>query len=352
MITRHIRAALLATLLLPAAALAQPEDIQATPGNDVTADMPSNTETSTADTTNANTQASAPGTDSPDYSTWYQVEVIIFAQRNAPASDEVWSQADLAYPAHMLAIAPVSDDELQPNNLAELGQLISTPQASMEASSPQPGPTGDFLFEDKSLHRQDLSVEDTDKTENADAASAQAEAARILSENLPQAFRAVEDSDYDLDGIAGSIRRSSLYRLLLHVAWRQPVVADADADPVLIQTGKRYGDDYEIDGTLTVSRSRFLHVDTNLWFNQFAQKYDQEMPLPAIVANMDPGVLKRHPALVDAEKQRDNYIKVESYPMRQSRRMRSATLHYLDNPYFGVLIEINPFDYTPEAAPQ
>ena len=67
---------------------------------------------------------------------------------------------------------------------------------------------------------------------------------------------------------------------------------------------------------------------------------------------MDPATRQQYPELVAAEEKKDNFVKVQTYRMKLSRRMRSATLHYLDNPYFGVLIEVNDFTYSPPGGGQ
>jgi len=139
----------------------------------------------------------------------------------------------------------------------------------------------------------------------------------------------------------------------LHSGWLQPVDTGAESIPVLIQTGDRYADFFEIEGTIAVSRSRFLHVDTDLWFTQFVTKSEQQPPLPDIVNSFDIDTRMKYRDLVEAERQRDNFVRIQSHSMRLSRRMRSATLHYLDNPYFGVLIQIDEFTYElPESVPE
>ncbi|HKI74313.1 MAG TPA: CsiV family protein [Pseudomonadales bacterium] len=302
-------------------------------------------------------RADAPA--APNYSSWFQVEIIVFAQRTPTPTDEAWIPAPLAYPAHMLAIAPSSPDQLKPGNLEELQALLASPAADTVTPEPTTDAGDEYLFEDKSrFHSRSPSVEETatqDNTPNSAQAADAAETAQvqaIFSADLPQAYRALPDDSLNLDSVARSIQRSSLYRMLLHVGWLQPIVSEDDSDPVLIQAGDRYGNDFEVDGTLTVSKSRFLHVDTDLWYTQFAKKYDEEAPLPEFVSDLPRDVLAQYPNLVAAAEQKDNYVKVQTWRMNLSRRMRSGTLHYLDNPYFGVLIEIDEFKYSPPAGAQ
>lgn len=259
----------------------------------------------------------------------------------------------------MVAISPLSNNDLKPVNLAELTQLLGTSantgQQQNADQQTQATPSG-YMFADKSrFYHQPVPASQTTQ-QNSQAAAAQAEdlaaAKKIFDAHLPRAFRALPDSALHLNGVAHSIELSSLYRLLLHVGWLQPIPKDGTSWPVLVQGGERVGPDYEIDGTLTVSRERYLHVETNLWFSQFKKKYDAAPPLPAVVTNLDAATRNKYPELVDAAEKGVNYVKVQSYIMRMSHRMRDDTLHYLDNPFFGVLIQVSEFNYTPPAGAQ
>lgn len=293
---------------------------------------------------------------------WYQIEVIVFAQRNPQITNEQWQLQPLKYPANMLTLATADGSNLRPLNLSQLKSLMAW-EAMMGGSltgSPAPGRADtEFLFEDRSRFSgtrmpdelrtgsgsnkdEDLSTVDTQPADLND----------ILYPDEPQAFELVPTGDRVLSRLAGSINRSSRYRLLSHLAWRQPVTATGDAFPILVQAGDRVDDMYELDGTLTVSRARFLHVQTNLWFTEFTKKYEQELPMPDIVAEFSPGTLREYPDLVAVERTRGNYVPVQSHHMDISRRMRSATLHYLDHPYFGVLVQIEQFSYQSETEPE
>lgn len=300
----------------------------------------------------------------PDYSDWYQVEIVVFANRSAIAGDESWGAEALGYPGDMVAIA---GDTVRPWRLEQIPELEAMASEAQGASAnddaaTQAAPDSGFLFEGRSRYSRNSALEQMRReaasgqsgasdSDAADGPSAEPlDLAALFANDLPAPFKAVPANALELDRIVGSINRSTRYRLLLHMAWRQPVPASDESWPILIQAGKRYDDLYEVDGTITVTRSRYLHADTNLWFTDFAQKYDQQAPLPEIVSELDPATLRKYPDLVNAARERGNYLAVGSYPMKISRRMRSGTLHYLDNPFFGVLIQVEPFDYKPGPA--
>lgn len=137
-----------------------------------------------------------------------------------------------------------------------------------------------------------------------------------------------------LQAIADTMRRSSLYRPLLHWRWRQPGWERAQAHAIhvqipagsnLPQTGVATGTSKFLlqqlrnnldagitdtagqpllDGTLTLTRSRYLHMAVDLIY------IDPNTGIPM--------------------------------QLKESRRMRSGELHYLDQPRFGVLVQVTP----------
>src|SRR5690606_8502902 len=114
------------------------------------------------------------------------------------------------------------------------------------------------------------------------------------------------------------------YRILFHQRWRQPVGQREQMLPVYVQGGRTLPgqppapqddapepvalpDQPELQGTLLLSESRFLHLEPNLWL-----------------------------ALTDGEGER--YFA----SLNGTRRLRAGELHYLDNPRIGVLVKISP----------
>lgn len=133
---------------------------------------------------------------------------------------------------------------------------------------------------------------------------------------------------------AASIAGSRRYRLIRHLAWRQPGLDDENALPVQVNIGTAFPvylpdnvqdfDDFipaslnptaefsqqvstsTVAGSITVRLGRFLHVDARLVYT-------------------------------DEETQ-------QSFRLLQSRKMRSRELHYIDNPRFGLLTRILPLE--------
>ncbi|HSJ47259.1 MAG TPA: CsiV family protein [Gammaproteobacteria bacterium] len=138
--------------------------------------------------------------------------------------------------------------------------------------------------------------------------------------SLPHSFE--QDADWQalpgsarkLTAVAEALRRSSNYRPLAHLHWRQALMEPAAAQSIDIASlnGAR-GDraNPRVEGSLRLSVARYLHLDADL-------------------------------RLVED----DRYMRQDSqaaiYSMRQSRRMRSGELHYLDHPRLGILALITP----------
>jgi len=292
------------------------------------------------------------GSPVPDYSNWYQVEVLIFAQRTPPESDEIWPEADMTYPADMAAIGPEDDADIKPWSLSQLEQLMAADTTARTNGSPQNRDT-EFLFEDKSRFSQDPNLlaktRTGDRTGTDETGTESVSIKQYFNNDLPRAFREVDPGRLNMNRIARSLTRSSDYRLLSHIAWRQPL--DDHDIPVMIQAGDRYEGLYEVDGTLTVSRARYLHVDTDLWFTEFVPVQDRGrfgQSAPPLQTNLSQAVLDQYPQLVNQAEHKHDFMPVHIHPMTQSRRMRSGEVHYLDHPFFGVIIRVDEFDYEPE----
>jgi len=203
-------------------------------------------------------------------------------------------------------------------------------------------------------------------------------------------YRVLPSGEFRLQDSVTRLVESSRYELLLHVAWRQPGVELEQALPVWLKGGRIYGSEYtsidnqielienipqarsddptaekdyafdeqtlealelqileqqnarakqglyEFEGKITIALSRYLHAYTDLVFRRPRLSVDpvannpvQEQYLAAYAA--DTRILNNH-------------------RLKEHRRMRSKTLHYLDNPEFGMLILITRHQATAETA--
>ena len=127
---------------------------------------------------------------------------------------------------------------------------------------------------------------------------------------LQQGLDDLPDSQFALNDVAGALQRSGSYRVLAHRLWRQSVYDRQSAVPYLLHTTAG-SSVREIDGSITLIRERYLHLAVDLTLTS-------------------PEVL---------------------YRLDETRRIRSGELHYFDNPRFGVIARVTPYD-SDESAPE
>lgn len=291
---------------------------------------------------------------------WYQIEVIIVERLTSAAQTEVWPKdIVLAYPAksrylEFIAQEETTDEQMQNQLTAQEGAIAP-------------------------------SAVEADLTE--------------------QPFIPLATADQQLNSIAKRIARTNHLHLLFHQAWRQPLTGADQAPAIVVQAGKQFDDHYELEGSLKVSVSRYLHIDANLWLTAFEANYGQpqgqwpELPeAPINVANivieqsignelgddnenlLDEDVNQpAEPApseissqqldsLLFAEPTTDNlggfnfntgmkpvneapepekiknFVVTQIVTLQQQRRMRSGELHYIDHPKLGLLVKVTPYD--------
>ena len=317
---------------------------------------------------------------------WFQIELLIFSHEKSTPDDEFWPLADLRYPPKMVTVGPALDELLKPINLGQLRDIIEY-QKILEATSAYQNPrmTGEnnFLFDNpkrsstrrngsSTLDEEDLmsglnpdipELEDVlplppalqypatniDPTvpDNSELVAVQLD--ELFNEELgTEAYRALPQEQLSMRSVSRGLRRSPRYRVLYHSAWRQPIVEMEQSIPILIQAGERFDDYYELDGTVTISLARFLHIDTDLWFTSFLPRFnvDQSGLASEGMRGLQPDerdLLSQYPDVYRFESRRDTYIPYQTYKLVQSRRMRSAKLHYLDHPAFGLMLRITEY---------
>ena len=135
----------------------------------------------------------------------------------------------------------------------------------------------------------------------------------------PDGWTRLPESEHRLTAVADALRRSASYRPLAHVRWRQAVLAP-DASPSIDFTALTGRAQQEatprVVGNLRLSVARYLHLETDL-------RLVEDHPYAA----WEPGT--------------------RVFPLRQSRRMRSGELHYIDHPRMGILVLVTPYTAAP-----
>lgn len=271
---------------------------------------------------------------------WFQIEVSIFSNESFTDRDEESWQAErseLSYPNALRRLHQLSDllitDEMINDAIAESTEqdflpVIEEAQAQLDeealaaieraellaqilATGPQPPrPEGEFKFFD------------------------------FLRD--PYLQLTPEDSDFQQTNRA--LERSADHRLLFHGLWRESVADPSDAIPLYVQGGVRYGDQQELQGTITLrfneNRDRIV-IDSNLWLSEYSASAnpESEWQLPAI-----PEAMKTDLDLLTRDEQSLPYGINRVFHMQQSREMRSTEFHYIDHPAMGIVILVEPYE--------
>ncbi len=239
---------------------------------------------------------------------YYDVEVILFKHNNLDAiSSEYWEiippiEADID--ANTLASSPVNPEK--PRN-------ITTNIAS-------------YLVSEKQFNPTDKRVSVIEKKQ------------RIL--NKP--------SDH--------IRYSKDYLLLAHIAWKQPGFSKDEALPVDFIFSHKNS---HISGNINIVLSRYLHTKVDFSLIEEVCRPDPEEVFPTqkdIDDKVKVEVKTTQQQLAKADKdlattpQEQQIAEIpvnitcqtEKILFKQSRKMRSKQLHYIDHPVFGLLVQITP----------
>lgn len=238
---------------------------------------------------------------------WYQVELIVFAQGSSPdEGEEVWRpDITLSYPSNWL-------------------ELVDPDQADLDEDGMQAPGVGE----------------------------------RQLGE---RALALLPAEEFTLRREAQRLERDSRYRILFQGAWRQPLAENRQEPAILITGGEQFDDHYELEGSVQLSLRTYLHIDTNLWLSQFNTNFGQERePWPQLPRRpnqvLDTDTLFRWNGGSSRQWQSFNqswdyeailaqpYVVENIVQLKQSRRMRSGELHYIDHPRMGLLVKLIPYE--------
>lgn len=270
-----------------------------------------------------------------DLERWFQIEVSIFSNESlTDRSEEQWqaTRIELDYPGRIRRLdrlidllliadlqveAPAATD-LNEEIVASPEEDVATTEEIIMAVGPQPASAASefrfFDFDRDSYLQLPPSASDFQQTNRA-------------------------------------LERSAEHRLLFHGLWRQVVVGEDDAIPIYIEGGLQYGQQHELQGSLTIrfndNQDRVV-VDANLWLTEFSAAADPEADwsLPSIPDSLNDG----QDAGASDQPGPTYYIN-RVFHLLQSRDMRSTEFHYLDHPALGLVILVEPYEVPPIPLP-
>ena len=251
---------------------------------------------------------------------WFQIELSIFSNENTEGRNaESWLPNDyeLNYPKNMRKLSLLTDLFLSDHNLdGRLGVPGSASQEEIDAMI-----RNDQL---KNIRPRIKSTESNFK----------------LFDFSRDEFTQLSPVDSDFQQTNRTLERSSDHRLLYHGLWRQAVRQSSNAVPIYIEGGLRYGDNHELQGSVTIrfneNEDRVV-VDTHIWLIEYSIVKDSssEWELPQIPESIRVESRENSSSLT--------YFPNNVYVMEQSREMRSNEFHYLDHPALGLVISVKPY---------
>ncbi len=259
---------------------------------------------------------------------WFQVEVSIFSNEStSDRLEEQWQaeRTELSYPNGM-------------RRLNELSELLLTDNLILNSSILIPEEEEILSQEEIQARLRADSIAATGPTPATDGPGFK------LFDFVREDFLQLATTQSDFQQTNRSLERSADHRLLFHGLWRQAVVQPQDSIPVYIEGGFAYGDQHELQGSLTIrfneNEDRVV-IDTNLWLTEFSivENETAEWELPVVPGDFATGSNRDNAGL--------NYFPIMVYQMQQSREMRSTEFHYLDHPAMGLVILVEPYEVPP-----
>jgi hypothetical protein len=192
----------------------------------------------------------------PEQEAWYQVEVIVY-RNNSPGNEnlEQWPQdIVLDYPEPLVF-------------LIDPGATMEQPLLETDIPASFPIPTEETLEVDELANSEEVPAGDI--TPFADGNELTVTEPRQTELPMEKPFTLLEDEQRQQNSAAAKINSSPYLKVLFHQAWRQ-IVPDRDSPShILITGGERYGEHYELEGSISISKARYLHLASNLWLNEF-----------------------------------------------------------------------------------
>ncbi|MCK4743765.1 MAG: hypothetical protein KAT25_08100 [Sulfuriflexus sp.] len=248
-----------------------------------------------------------PATTEPQYETWYQIEVLVYEPIEHAVANESW---------------PATLGENKFESLIELAPI--TDSSALDATN---------------------TINTTD-----------------AFNNTIDAFQQLPPENLTLAETAGKLTQAGNYRIITLQGWQQPVKQRHEAEAVHLTDKQEISNepDETIPTTLTPQGELVLNSPTEELIAPLEPLIDENgfvvEEIPARINGSVKVSLSRYlhmalniryynPDVYLAEQialQKPDEIIIDTFELRQSRRMRSTEVHVFDHPYFGVVATIIP----------
>lgn len=266
---------------------------------------------------------------------WYFTEVVIFRHRNVEATEDLLHSEARRFPLRLQSFEFDTSKQFEyptldlsdglPPSLPSWMTLEKPPLAHPEsAAGPRPAnPEHRMAIPTELISPAiptEMVPEEIDKGEK-NLQDVAREAFSKFEQALTRNSLRWLSAELSLLHDVTRMRRSTQFDVLHHGRWLQAVPGRHRETPLLIQLGKRMSDGHhEIEGTLSVTLGRYLHVGADLW-------------------------VRSEPALPDGGTGNAIINEIVGYArLVEQRRMRSNETHYLDHPQIGIVVRIEPLE--------
>ncbi|MBK1872048.1 5'-methylthioadenosine phosphorylase [Marinobacter sp. 1-3A] len=169
-------------------------------------------------------------------------------------------------------------------------------------------------------------------------------------------LKLVSRNELHLGNAANRLERSGRYRVLMSAGWYEAFPPDYKGKPLRVEIGDwlAQASQRAIEGHITIDRQRYLHVAVHL--NHWQQG---KIATPAAEAVRTDEAKRENKLPEGAESgattvasgtslalQPDVPLELLTW-IRETRRMRSEEIHFLDSPTIGVLVFFKKIEATP-----
>ena len=156
----------------------------------------------------------------------------------------------------------------------------------------------------------------------------------------------IDPSQLSLYHASQRMENSGRYKVLMLAGWIDRFPPGYQSKPLIIKMGDPVNGYYPTQGYITINRMRYLHVTANITSLRFVQPQLEPVqpgatsaPTPSTTADDEMPLLGPED---QASGQNDQRVPQVITWLRETRRMRSMELHYLDSPTVGLLVYFVP----------
>ena len=278
---------------------------------------------------------------------WFKIDTIIFEYTKTNTSEQMVSIDEKSYPKDVITIEEnlklsseesgiKTKDKLRSREkvYSNLNQAIAF-ELESESARRFNMEVIDAVIKKSSKNRSEDTYEKTPSPGEDDFRQKMVKELVFQLDSFADGQVAFKDLSHlsELKDIREKIERSAEMTVLDHKSWVQPIGVDQTS--IMIQGTAKQEGSHKIEGFITLYQKRYLHVLTNLWYTKLPKKNESDIDFSsALTETFENEALTREAS---------NSSSLQTYAMKQKRKLRINELHYLDHPLFGLILKITRF---------